>query len=86
MQTRKNYELAKELAIKFWFWPNLRFIEKKSIRLQVRHDDSKEKIKIENLKKEIKRVRNIDTSKKTIIELKELIEQLEEARRDIFYR
>lgn len=86
MQTRKNYELAKELAIKFWFWPNLKFIEKKSIRLQARHDDSKEKIKIENLKEEIKKVRNIDTSKKTIAELKELIDHLEEARRNILYR
>jgi hypothetical protein len=64
----------------------LRFIEKKSIRLQVRHDDSKEKIKIENLKKEIKRVRTIDTSTKTITELKKLIDELEDDRRNIFYR
>ncbi|MGW8184941.1 MAG: hypothetical protein ACWGHO_02415 [Candidatus Moraniibacteriota bacterium] len=64
----------------------MEFIEKKSIHLQVRHDDSKEKIKIENLKEKIKRVRTIDTSTKTITELKKLIDELEDDRRNIFYR
>lgn len=86
MRIERDYTLATELAIKWWFLPVLESIKKRSARLQVRHDDSEEKIKIEKLKEKIKKVGDIDTRTKTITELKKLIDELEEDRRNILYR